>query len=330
MEVTTQALRYHSFGSPQKVLQLESFSLPLLRENQVQLDIEAAAINPSDYGRIAGSYGHLAELPAVAGREGVGRVVRIGSAVKYFSLGDRVRLPSEIGSWQTCCIVEAADLMKVPKTLPVDQAAMAFINPSTAWLLLQNIIPLEKGDWIVQNGANSALGLLIIQLAHKRGLHTLNIVRRKELIPELEAYGADKVVTEDDAYWEEDNAIIDGKRPRLAINSIGGKSAVNLIKCLADEGVHVTVGGMARESVYFPTRHLIFRGIQLRGFWLDVWMRRAKRDAINEVFSSVFELMLAGWKVPVAQVYSLSDWEQALDHALRPRLGKVLFHPQSS
>jgi NADPH:quinone reductase-like Zn-dependent oxidoreductase len=30
---------------------------------------------------------------------------------------------------------------------------------------MQDFVPLKEGDWLVQNGANSAVGLAVIQLA---------------------------------------------------------------------------------------------------------------------------------------------------------------------
>jgi len=75
------ALRHHSFGKPLEVLQLEQIAQPEPQAGEVRVRLEAAAINPSDYGMIGGSYGRLRELPAVAGREGVGVVEALGEGV---------------------------------------------------------------------------------------------------------------------------------------------------------------------------------------------------------------------------------------------------------
>ena len=61
------ALRHHSFGKPLEVLQLEQIAQPEPQAGEVRVRLEAAAINPSDYGMIGGSYGRLRELPAVPG-----------------------------------------------------------------------------------------------------------------------------------------------------------------------------------------------------------------------------------------------------------------------
>ena len=66
------ALRHHEFGDPLEVLRLETVKQAEPEKGEVRVRLLAATINPSDYGMINGSYGHLRELPAVAGREGVG------------------------------------------------------------------------------------------------------------------------------------------------------------------------------------------------------------------------------------------------------------------
>ncbi|HAY99609.1 MAG TPA: hypothetical protein DCY38_02325, partial [Opitutae bacterium] len=87
------AIRHHSFGEPLEVLQLEQIPRPDPEPGEVRVQLEAATINPSDSGMIGGSYGRLRELPAVAGREGVGVVEKLGTGVSGVALGTRVRFP---------------------------------------------------------------------------------------------------------------------------------------------------------------------------------------------------------------------------------------------
>ena len=63
----------------------------------------------------------------------------------------------------------------------------------TAWRLLHDYVDLERGDWLIQNAANSAAGRAVIQIAHELGYRTVNVVRRGELIEELRAEGGDVV-----------------------------------------------------------------------------------------------------------------------------------------
>lgn len=323
----TTAIRYHEHGKPEEVLQLETLDLSSPGPGEVQIRMLAAAIHPSDFGMIGGSYGRLRELPAVGGREGVGEIVSVGDGVTARKAGERVSLPAEGGTWISHRNVRVEELgPPLPEDVPIEQLALAMINPPTAWRLLHDFEYLGEGDWVIQNAANSAVGVAVIQLARHLGLKTLNVVRREELIEPLKAMGTHAVVTEGQSYWKELDELTGGKRPRLALNSIGGESAMNLIKATADGGVHVTFGAMTFETVRFPTRFLIFNQVSLTGFWLDHWIRQRGDEAFQTMMGDLYPLLRDGvLQTPVADTFALEQWREALAAAQQPRFGKVLF-----
>ena len=118
---------------------------------------------------VAGSYGALRDLPAVAGREGIGEIEAIGKGVDGLEVGMRVRFP-EGGVWQefTCCRAEG--LQVVPDGIALGQLAQSFINPPTAFCLLTRLVELPEGAWVLQNAGNSAVGLSVLQMAKEMGL----------------------------------------------------------------------------------------------------------------------------------------------------------------
>jgi mitochondrial enoyl-[acyl-carrier protein] reductase / trans-2-enoyl-CoA reductase len=134
------------------------------------------------------------------------------------------------------------------------------------------------------------------------------------------------VVTEQEEYFKNIKDLTGGAPVRLALNCIGGNSAMSLIKCLDQGGVMVTFGGMTAEKVRFPTRFLIFKDIRLHGFWWDQRIHSYPREQIQKIFDEVFTLIMEKtWSLPVEKTYHLSAWKEALAHASQPRFGKVLF-----
>ena len=322
-----KAIRYYEFGEPSEVLRLETVEQPEPQKGEVRVRLLAAAINPSDYGMIAGSYGQLRELPAVAGREGVGEVEAIGPGVVGFDPGTRVRF-TDMGAWQETACLRVENLRKVPGDIPVDQAALSFINPPTAYCLLTKMVDLVAGSWVLQNAGNSAVGLSVIQMSKAMGFKTISQVRREELIGPLKALGADHVVLEGSDWTRQANELTGGEPILLALNSIGGKSAIDQIKVLGKKGTQVTFGGMVGDPVRFPTRFLIFNDVRLIGFWWDQWCREAKSGEQNEVMDKVYSMMREGTlKLPIEAKYSLAEYEKALQHDRQPRLGKILLDP---
>jgi trans-2-enoyl-CoA reductase len=322
------AIRHHSFGKPLEVLQLEQIEQQEPREGEVRVRLEVATINPSDYGMIGGSYGRLRELPAVAGREGVGVVEQLGADVSGVAIGTRVRFPGEQGAWQASACISADDLLVVPPAVPVEQAAISFINPPTAYCLLKEIDDLRAGDWVVQNAGNSAVGLSVIQMAKAFGLKTISQVRREELVEPLKAMGADQVVLEGSEWAKGVSEITGGAPVKLALNSIGGESAIDQIKALSDGGTQVTFGGMVGDKVRFPTRFLIFNDVRLQGFWWDQFSQRVGAEGVREVMAAVYAMMADGrLKLPIEQTYPFSEYKAAIQHDGQPRLGKILLKP---
>jgi D-arabinose 1-dehydrogenase-like Zn-dependent alcohol dehydrogenase len=83
-------------------------------------------------------------------------------------------------------VVPAASLFSLPEADP-QQLAMLGTNPPTASLLLDEASDLKPGDWVVQNAANSGVGRSLIAIAKARGIKTINLVRRPELIADEES-----------------------------------------------------------------------------------------------------------------------------------------------
>ena len=299
-------------------------SAPL--KGQALVKLLRAVVNPSDLGMIGGSYGRLRQLPAIGGREGIGEVVEIGAGVENVKVGTRVRIPEEPGVWTQYQICDASNLMVVPNDISEDLEAMSFINPPTAYCILNQFTDLKEGDWVIQNGASSALGRFMIQMCHARGIKTVNMLRNaEERSAELKAYGADIVVDESQFDPKSIKAETSGKL-RLGLNQIGGESVSNMIKAVGDSATIVTVGGMVGTPIRFPTRFLIFNDLRLRGFWWDKWQRTHTKQEVKSIFDAVFDLERKGiLKAPIDSEFELKDIKQAMERAVQnSRGGKVL------
>lgn len=325
MPKTTKVIGYQKFGKPHEVLALESRDLSEVGPGEVLVKLLASPINPSDIGSILGKYGRLKELPAIAGLEGIGEVIETGSSVTSVKVGQWVQIPGQIGVWRELFVLTANSLKVLPDGLDPESACMSSVNPPTAIRLLEDFVALAPGDWIIQNGANSNVGIAVIQYARKLGIQTVNVVRREELIQPMLELGADVVVTEEESYDKKIKEITGGSQAKLALNSIGGESALRILNSLETGGTHVTFGAMSFEAIRFPTRQLIFEDIKLCGFWLTHWRERHSAREVQVLDDKVYSLIGDGtFRFPVAARYSLSEFRRALKHNGEPRFGKVL------
>jgi mitochondrial enoyl-[acyl-carrier protein] reductase / trans-2-enoyl-CoA reductase len=320
-----RAVRYHEHGEPGSVLKLEEIPVPEIGAGEVLVEMQATTIHPSDLGLINGSYGRLRDLPAVAGREGVGTVVCVGSGVDEKVVGRPVAMPDDEGAWQDYVKMQSGNLILLPALVPFDQLAISILNPLTAWRLLNDFEYLNEGDFVIQNAGNSAVGLSVVQFAKKMGLTLISLVRSEERRLELIDFGAGEVWIDNDEVPDRTKELTKGKGCALGLNSVGGRSALRLARSLGQGGVHVTFGAMDSSPVRFPTRSLIFDDVRFVGFWLDKWKKKQSPASLRNGVEEVLQpLALTEIRHPVDKVFGLDEFDQALARNGESRMGKVL------
>ena len=324
---TINAAVYETHGNPADVLRVESRPWPMPAAGEVIVKMRAAPINPADLNQIEGKYPIRAELPATPGFEGAGIVVELGRDVTNIAVGALVILPHNTGTWRDAVAVKADELVIVPAGIQPVHAAMLKINPMTAWRLLHDYVDLARGDWLIQNAANSAAGRAVIQIAHELGYKTVNVVRRSELVDELRADGGDLVLVDGENLRHEVQDAIAGPPIRLGLNAVGGESALRLANCLAPGSTLVTYGAMSLQPLKIPNGLLIFKDLRFRGIWINKWYDNATPAQRMEAFQHLFEMAKRGLlQTKVEQAYPLTEAKTAVAHAARgQRSGKVIF-----
>jgi trans-2-enoyl-CoA reductase len=319
-------LSFAQTGNPADVLQLEARDPPAPKMHHVTVRMLYAPVNPADINFIEGLYGRAPSLPAVPGNEGCGRVIAVGDSVTSLAPGDLVIPLHPDGCWSEHVAAPEHHFAKLPDGLDLKQAAMLRVNPCTAWRMLHDFRELEPGAWIVQNAANSAVGRAVIQIAKYLGWHTMNFVRRLEVADELLALGADAVFMDDDEGLSRAKELAVKTPLNLALNAVGGDSALRLMDLLSFHGALVTYGAMSRRSLKVPNKFLIFKDLEIRGYWVTKWMERAASAEIASMLRALADLMRDGkLTLPVDAVYDLKSWREAMVRAQESgRSGKVL------
>jgi trans-2-enoyl-CoA reductase len=208
---------------------------------------------------------------------------------------------------------------------------MLKINPMTAWRLLHDYVDLARGDWLIQNAANSAAGRAVIQIAKELGFKTVNVVRRAELIDELRGEGGDVVLVDSEELRNEVKAATSGAAIRLGLNSVGGDSALRLANCLAFGGTLVSFGAMSLQPLKIPTGLLIFKDLRFRGIWINHWYDHATMQQRMDAFNPLFEMAKRGLlKTKVEKLYPIDQANAAVAHAMQSkRSGKIVFEFKS-
>jgi trans-2-enoyl-CoA reductase len=319
-------IRVAAFGTPNEVARLETSPAAEPGPSEVLVRTAFAPINPADINVLEGRYGKLPELPATIGNEGAGTVAAVGAGVEGLAVGDQVFYLDRGDCWQDFVVAKAEQVLRVAPELDPQLACMLKINPLTALLLLGASGELEPGAWVVQNASNSGVGRAVIAVAKAKGLRTVNFVRREELIAPLTEAGGDVVVLDDDSGREAAVAAIGGEPVPLALNAVGGESALRGMSMLASGGTHVTYGAMGKRPLKVPNSFLIFKGLQIRGLWISKWLETSPRAEIEAAYAELAGLMVAGaLPQPVDCALPPEKISEALGRAMEGgRDGKVL------
>lgn len=317
------------FGRPTDVLAVAEREPAPLPDGAARVDVLRAPINPSDVATIEGNYGELPVLPATPGLEGIGRVREVsGGGIEPGSI---VILPGG-ETWSTEVVRPIDQLVPLPDVddAMLDQLAMLSVNPATAFLLMREYVDLQPGDWIIQSAANSAVGQYVRQLGRARGIKVACVVRREEARAKLVADGVDAAFVDGPDLGEQVQSELGGMR--LAFDAVAGETIGNLAESLEPGGTLVAFGGLSGQPARIDFGQLIFRGIEVKGFWLLPWLQQASPDELADVYGALAADVIAGdLHAETAPPFALEDYRQALEAYRQPgRDAKVLFAPNGT
>jgi NADPH:quinone reductase-like Zn-dependent oxidoreductase len=260
------------------------------------------------------------KLPSVIGGEGAGIVEAIGPDVAGAKVGDRVTIPFRTFTWAEKVLAPAQGLFVVPPSIDAKTASMLNINPTTAVLLLDEFVKLKPKDWIVLNAANSQVARCLMAIAKSRDLNVIGIVRRSELIPEIEKLGADFVGVESPELSKQIQFATGGKPITLGLDAVGGPSTGTITSALSP-GAHLVIyAQLSGLPIHVPQGDLIGKRLKVHGFWMyyDEYLpkiRAALTEATRVVASGKLSLQ-------ITTTYKPSQIKEALEHYERG--GKVL------
>jgi trans-2-enoyl-CoA reductase len=255
----------------------------------------------------------------------------VGAAVTHVKPGDLV-INLQRENWAERRKVKGDDAIPLPAGIDLKQAAMVRINPPTALLMLSDFVDLKPGDWVIQNVANSAVGRLLIVLAKRRGLRTVNVVRRAELEGELRGLGADIVLVDGDDLASRVVEATGDARIVLGIEAIGGAATGRIVESVSTDGTVVHYGSMSGEDPRAGRSNFIYRGVKLTGFMLGRFLARRTPAAIRAIYADLAGQVMAGkLHAPVDTVYPIEKIKEALAHADKGgRNGKILVSPNAA
>jgi NADPH2:quinone reductase len=237
-----------SYGEPE-VLQIQTVPDPVAAPEEAVVEIVATALNRADLLQRRGFYPGPPMPKEIPGMELSGRVVAVGERVTEVSVGDEVMAIVGGGAYAEQIAVHARQLMPVPTSVPVADAAAipeVFITAFDA-LVVQG--GLTSGGVALVHAGGSGVGTAAIQIAKAIGARVI-VTASAGKIDACLALGADRAVD----YNAEDyvDAVKDFTRGRgvdTVLDVIGGDYVERNIDSVCVQGRIIQVGVMAGATV---------------------------------------------------------------------------------
>ncbi len=180
-------------GGPEVLDFRDDEAEPTPGESDALVELEAIGVNFRDVYERQGIYG--GPPPLVAGVEGAGTIVALGSAVADLAVGERVAWVSAPGSYAVRVVVAAGRAVPVPAGVSSELAAAALLQGITAHYLSHSTYPVASGETVVVHAAAGGVGLLLTQMVKLRDgrvVATTSSEAKAELAREA---GADEVIS---------------------------------------------------------------------------------------------------------------------------------------
>lgn len=321
-----KAIRIEGFGGPD-ALGLVDVPVPSAGPGQIVVRVEAAGVNFIDVYHRTGLYPN--PLPLVPGMEGAGVVAAVGPGVSLFREGDRVAWANVLGSYAEHLLLAADRAVAVPPGLRADTAAAVMLQGMTAHYLCTSTYPLKKGDTCLVHAAAGGVGLLLAQMAKRRGARVIGTVGTEAKAVLAREAGADEVVlyTQQD-FLEEVKRLTGGRGVDVVYDSVGKTTAEKSLDCLVPRGMMVFYGNasgpvppidplvLSRKGSLFLTRPSLVHYVSDRAS-----LEARAADVLGDAAAGRL-------KVRIDRIYPLAEAAEA-HRALEGRqtTGKVLLVP---
>ena len=239
-QTTMRAVRVHAHGGPE-ALTVERVPVPSPGPGEALVRLEAAGLNFIDIYKRSGQY--RPELPTTLGEEGAGAVVAVGDGVTEVKPGDRVAWAMVMGAYADYAVVPAAKLVPLPPDVSTSQGAAVMLQGMTAHYLATSTCPLRPGDRCLVHAAAGGVGLLLVQIAKRRGAFVIGTAGSDEKAALVRSAGADQVIvyTRQD-FVAEVRHITGGAGVRVVYDSVGKTTFLPGLDLLAPRGMMVLFG----------------------------------------------------------------------------------------
>lgn len=238
-----KAITMKNYGGPE-VLELKSVNIPQVEDDQVLVEVVASSATTADSQMRSGQpyfarffTGFPRPKHEVPGTGFAGIVVKKGSAVQKFDIGNRVFGETTLGfstNAEFVAVPESGIILPLPEEIDFSEASTYGDGPITSYNFLNEIAQVKKGQKVLINGASGSLGTAAVQIAKYLGAEVTGVssTRNQKL---LQSLGADHVID-----YSKSDFTQGTERYDVIFDSIGKSSFAKSKKVLTEKGTYLS------------------------------------------------------------------------------------------
>jgi NADPH2:quinone reductase len=327
-----KALLSKAVGGPETLV-LEDVPSPKAKPGFAVVSVKAVGVNYPDVLIIEDKYQFKPARPFAPGGEVSGVVKEVGEGVTHVKPGDRVLANAGWGGMAEEMALEAARLIRIPDSMPFDEAAAFIMTYGTSYYALKDRGHLKPGQSLLVLGAAGGVGLSAVELGRAMGAHVIAAASSEQKVALAKAHGAESGVVYPPGPFDRDGqkALADLFKQAVGPNGVdlvydgvGGDYAEAALRSMAWEGRFLVIGfpaGIPR----IPLNLALLKGCDIVGVF---WGSAVARDPVahQQNVRELMDLYVAGRIKPhVSEHYPLARASEAISHlASRKAMGKVV------
>jgi NADPH2:quinone reductase len=283
---------------------------------------------------IEDKYQFKPERPFSPGGEISGVVKTVGEGVTNVKPGDRVLGNTGWGGMAEELALEAQRLVKIPDSMPFEDAAAFIMTYGTSWHALKDRANLQPGQSLLVLGAAGGVGLAAVELGRAMGANVIAAASSQEKVDLCLSRGATSGVVYPKGPFDRDGQKALGALFKDAVgpngadviyDAIGDAYAEPALRSIAWEGKYLVVGFAAGEIPKIPLNLALLKGCDIVGVFWGAWVGKNPKKH-QESVAQLLQMYADGKIRPhVSETFPLADGSKAIAHlASRKAMGKVV------
>jgi NADPH2:quinone reductase len=295
---------------------------PVIKDNEILIEVHAAALNRADLLQREGKYPPPPGWPEWMGLEVAGVVIEAPEKCRW-KIGDKVCALLGGGGYAEKVAVPADMALPVPEGLSMEEAAAIPEAFATSYLNLCIEGGMKAGDTVFIQAGASGLGMAAIQLAKAFDCKVITTVGSKDKAEFVRTLGADVVINRK----KENIAEVMAKHPAdIAMDCVAGPDLGACLQTMARGGRWIVIATLGGPTSELNMLDFFKRGVKLIGSTLRSRSSEMKAEILTGLEKELWAKFSSGsLKTIIHKTLPITEAEAA--HTILQKnenIGKVI------